>query len=203
MVKPKCVVLFMKKRRLVSTSIIIILVTALVAAFETIVNRALTAYNTVIKFFGGKVKEINWTWTKSAAEGTADSAEKTADAARRATDGSYFAEASAQNANFDNAVNAAVSSINSKLASAVDKAVETQANRNANIDKTLKKGKVPDDVRSSGKSTKQENSPVDQWAKLGLFNTGRSDVRSLDVDRNKLLRKLIAKKTVEFVVNEV
>ena len=72
-----------------------------------------------------------------------------------------------------------------------------------NIDKTLKKGKVPDDVRSSGKSTKQENSPVDQWAKLGLFNTGRSDVRSLDVDRNKLLRKLIAKKTVEFVVNEV
>ena len=179
------------------------LVTALVAAFETIVNGALAAYNAVIKFFGGKGKEINWTWTKAAAETTADSAGKTANAARRATDGSYFAEASAKNANFDNAVNAAVSSINSKLASAVDKAVETQANRNANIDKTLKKGKVPDDVRSSGKSTKQENSPVDQWAKLGLFNTGRSDVRSLDVDRNKLLRKLIAKKTVEFVVNEV
>ena len=179
------------------------LVTLWVAEFEAVVNAALAAYNTVVRFFGGKGKEINWTWTKVTAETTADSGRKTADAYHRATDGSYFAEAMIDNSKFDNAVNSAVSSINTRISSAVDKAAETQRQRTKDIDKTLKKGKPNYDVRTGGKNKTVERSPLDQWAKLGLFNFGRNNVRSLDVERNNLLKKVLAKKTVEFVVNEV
>ena len=104
-------------------------VTLMVAQFEAIVNVALAAYNAVVRFFGGKGKEINWTWTKASAGVTADTAKETAKNYREATDGRFFAEAMTKNQSFDAAVNKAVSSINNRLSAAVDQAAETQAKR--------------------------------------------------------------------------
>ena len=183
---------------------LMIAVTIMVAQIESIVNAAVAAYNAVVTFFGGKGKAINWTWTKAAAGTTADYAKETADAARRATDGTYFAEAFEKNRQFDSAVNGAVSAINSKLSAAVDKAAETQRKRTENIDAALPKDKA---IQAAAKTigTKQapEKFEVDQLAKVGLYNFSGADVRSLDIERNNMLRKLLAKPAATFVFREV
>ena len=180
-------------------------VTLMVAQFEAIVNAALAAYNAVVRFFGGKGKEITWTWTKASAGVTADTARETVQNYREATDGRYFADAMARNGEFDAAVNNAVNSINSRLSAAVDKAAAVQRERTANIDKQLKTGSTPDEVRKStgNAAAKTERLEVDQLARVGLYNFSGNDVRSLDIERNNLIRKLLKKDPIKLEVVEV
>ena len=180
-------------------------VTLMVARFEAIVNVALAAYNAVVRFFGGKGKEINWTWTKASAGVTADSARETAQNYREATDGRFFAEAMTKNQSFDAAVNKAVSSINNRLSAAVDQAAETQAKRTADINKKLRSGTIPDEAKRTGTpaQNKAERVDVDQLARVGLYNFSNNDVRSLDIERNNLIRKLLKKDPVKLELVEV
>ena len=180
-------------------------VTLMVAQFEAIVNVALAAYNAVVRFFGGKGKEINWTWTKASAGVTADTAKETAKNYREATDGRFFAEAMTKNQSFDAAVNKAVSSINNRLSAAVDQAAETQAKRTADIDKKLRSGTIPDEAKRTGTpaQNKAERADVDQLARVGLYNFSNNDVRSLDIERNNLIRKLLKKDPVKLEIVEV
>ena len=181
------------------------LITLLVGAFEGIVNAALAAYNAVVRFFGGKGKEITWTWTKASAGVTADTAKETAENTREAINSRYFADAMARNGEFDAAVNNAVSTINSRLSAAVDKAAAVQRERTANIDKQLKTGSTPDEVRKStgNAAAKTERLEVDQLARVGLYNFSGNDVRSLDIERNNLIRKLLKKDPIKLEVVEV
>lgn len=183
------------------------LITIWVAQIENMVNAALAAYNTVVKFFGGKGKKITWTWTRASAETTADSARQAADAYKRATDGSYFAEAMDENARFDSAVNGAVGAINYRLASAVQKAAETQRKRAAGVDKVLKTGIVPDSPKNVAEKVSAEKqrsnvAEVDRWAKLGLYNGSGNErnVQNLAVERNKILKKMLEKQSGDLVV---
>ena len=111
----------------------------------------------------------------------------------------------ARNGEFDAAVNNAVNSINSRLSAAVDKAAAVQRERTANIDKQLKTGSTPDEVRKStgNAAAKTERLEVDQLARVGLYNFSGNDVRSLDIERNNLIRKLLKKDPIKLEVVEV
>ena len=86
----------------------------------------------------------------------------------------------------------------------MDKAAETQRKRTENIDAALPKDKA---IQAAAKTigTKQapEKFEVDQLAKVGLYNFSGADVRSLDIERNNMLRKLLAKPAATFVFREV
>ena len=111
----------------------------------------------------------------------------------------------AKNQSFDAAVNKAVSSINNRLSAAVDQAAETQARRTADIDKKLRSGTIPDEAKRTGTpaQNKAERADVDQLARVGLYNFSNNDVRSLDIERNNLIRKLLKKDPVKLEIVEV
>lgn len=111
------------------------LITLWVAQIEAMVNAAVAAYNTVVRFFGGQGKEISWTWTRATGETTAESARATADAYRRATDGGYFAEAMQDNQAWDRKIDSAVGRINEQIGKSV-----SSCKINKKADKT-KRGK--------------------------------------------------------------
>ena len=108
-----------------------------------------------------------------------------------------------KNQSFDAAVNKAVSSINNRLSAAVDQAAETQAKRTADIDKKLRSGTIPDEAKRTGTPAKAERADVDQLARVGLYNFSNNDVRSLDIERNNLIRKLLKKDPVKLELVEV
>ena len=174
-----------------------------VEQIEAMVNAAVAAYNTVVRFFGGQGKEISWTWTRATGETTAESARATADAYRRATDGGYFAEAMQDNQAWDRKIDSAVGRINEQIGKSVSSAAQEQQRRAANVNAKLPTGKTPDDVKGGGKAVRTEKIQVDNLAKIGLYKFSSSNIRSLDIERNNLLKQLVQKPAAGITVKEV
>lgn len=170
------------------------IITAAVSAVEAAINQYLKIYNRLASALGKQEVSVNWKWTKALADTTAESARETRDAYRRWTDGGYFGQAMVDNEAFALDVDAWADRIDSAIGKGAEKVQQAIAAGNQETELAgAVQSEVADVIREAGDPGRTPDLRiVDSLTRIGMYNFGAAALNSLDVERNSLLREIVA-----------